>query len=52
MPGVTLTCIWSPNPKLWSFLHTTVPTTFSILPVISVFVGFKLCFTPEPCPTK
>ena len=32
----------------WFSLHTTVPTTLSIKPVISSFWGLKLCLTPVP----
>ena len=42
MPGVTDIDTRSFASKLWASLQTTVPTTFSTKPVISVFVGFTL----------
>ena len=52
MPGVTSIEIKSFASKLWASLHTTVPTTFSTKPVISVFVGLKLCVWPLPKSSK
>ena len=48
MPGVTDTEIRSFAIKLCASLQTTVPTTFSAKPVISVFVGVKLWDFPLP----
>ena len=42
MPGVTDIDTRSFASKLCASLQTTVPTTFSAKPVISVFVGVKL----------
>ena len=52
MPGVTDIDTRSFASKLWASLQTTVPTTFSTKPVISVFVGFKLWAWPVPKPSK
>ena len=52
IPGVkdketrSLACNWCAS------LQTTVPTTFSTKPVISVFVGLKLWTWPVPNPSK
>ena len=52
MPGVKLKETRSFACKLWASLHTTVPTTFSTKPVISVFVGLKLWTWPLPKSSK
>ena len=50
MPGVKDIDTLSFCNKPWFSLHTTVPTTFSIKPVISSFCGLRLCLVPVPCP--
>ena len=50
MPGVKDIETLSFCNKPWFSLHTTVPTTFSIKPVISSFCGLRLCLVPVPCP--
>ena len=52
IPGVKDTETLSFACKLCDSLHTTVPTTFSTKPVISVFVGFKLWTWPLPKSSK
>ena len=52
MPGVTDKDTRSFAIKLCASLQTTVPTTFSAKPVISVCVGVKLCDLPVPWPLK
>ena len=52
MPGVTDKEIRSLDCSLCASLQTTVPTTFSTKPVISVFVGLKLWTWPLPKSSK
>ena len=52
IPGVTDKEIRSSDCRLWASLQTTVPTTFSAKPVISVFVGLKLWTSPLPKSSK
>ena len=52
MPGVKDIETRSLAIRLWASLQTTVPTTFSAKPVISVFVGVKLWDSPLPNPSK
>jgi hypothetical protein len=52
MPGVRDIDIRSAAAKLCASLQTTVPTTFSTNPVISGFVGIKLCACPLPKSSK
>ena len=52
MPGVTDTLTRSFACSLCGSLQTTVPTTFSTKPVISVLCGVKLWITPVPWSLK
>ena len=52
IPGVTDKETRSLACSLWASLQTTVPTTFSTKPVISVFVGVKLWTSPLPKSSK
>ena len=52
MPGVRDIDTRSAAAKLCGSLQTTVPTTFSTKPVISVFVGLKLWTWPLPKSSK
>ena len=52
MPGVTDKETRSLPCRLWASLQTTVATTFSIIPVISVSVGLKLWTSPLPKSSK